>query len=61
MELKRIQRMLNPHYSDSAEFQRDDEEEKRSSREAVLKITLDFLKTMKQQELANCLRLSKRI
>nr|XP_033498101.1 NACHT, LRR and PYD domains-containing protein 12-like isoform X1 [Epinephelus lanceolatus] len=34
----------------------EDEEQKRSSREAFLKITLNFLKIMKQEELADCLQ-----
>ncbi|KAI3365042.1 hypothetical protein L3Q82_010098, partial [Scortum barcoo] len=34
----------------------EDEEQRRSSREAFLKITLDFLRRMKQEELADCLQ-----
>ncbi|XP_073340463.1 protein NLRC3-like [Pagrus major] len=34
----------------------EDEEQKRSSREAFLKITLNFLRGMKQEDLADCLQ-----
>ncbi|TDH14471.1 hypothetical protein EPR50_G00045460 [Perca flavescens] len=53
-ELKKIQKVLSPDYPES---QREDEdEEQRSSREAFLKITLHFLRKMKQDELADCLQ-----
>ena len=39
----------------------EEEEQRRSSREAFLKITLHFLSRMKQEELADCLQSSKRI
>ncbi|KAF1371536.1 hypothetical protein PFLUV_G00269370 [Perca fluviatilis] len=49
-ELKKIQKVLSPECLKS---QREDEDkEQRSSREAFLKITLDFLRRMKQDELA---------
>ncbi|KAM4599292.1 uncharacterized protein V3H82_003468 [Fundulus diaphanus] len=62
-ELKRIQKVLSPDDPDCSESQRDDEEvlegeydeQRRSSREALMKITLNFLRTMKQEELADCL------
>ncbi|KAM4597852.1 NACHT, LRR and PYD domains-containing protein 3-like [Polymixia lowei] len=61
-ELKRFQRVLSPDYPECLERQREDEEvdgeedEQRSStREAVLKITLNFLRSMKQEELADSL------
>ncbi|MEQ2317067.1 hypothetical protein AMECASPLE_038977, partial [Ameca splendens] len=38
-----------------------DEEQRRRSREAFVKITLNFLKKMKQEELAERLQSSKRI
>ncbi|TDG96028.1 hypothetical protein EPR50_G00235310 [Perca flavescens] len=62
-ELKKIQKVLNPDYPECSESQRDneDEEQRRSSREAFLKITLHFLRRMKQDELADCLQSSKRI
>ncbi|XP_028428224.1 NLR family CARD domain-containing protein 3 [Perca flavescens] len=57
-ELKKIQKVLNPDYPECSESQRDneDEEQRRSSREAFLKITLHFLRRMKQDELADCLQ-----
>ncbi|XP_038557766.1 NACHT, LRR and PYD domains-containing protein 12-like [Micropterus salmoides] len=63
-ELKRVQRVLSLDYADCLESQSEDEEvlgsenedQRRSSREAFLKITLDFLRRMKQEELANCLQ-----
>lgn len=39
----------------------EDEDQRRSSREAFVKITLDFLRRMKQEELADCLQTSKGI
>ncbi|KAL7370094.1 hypothetical protein ABVT39_019110 [Epinephelus coioides] len=63
-ELKKIQKVLSPDYPECFESQREDEEvlegedeeQRRSSREAFLKITLHFLKRMKQEELADCLQ-----
>ncbi|XP_034555978.1 NACHT, LRR and PYD domains-containing protein 12-like [Notolabrus celidotus] len=56
-ELKKIQRALSPDYPECLESQREDEdEEQRRSREALLKITLHFLRRMKQEELADCLQ-----
>ncbi|XP_026157348.1 NLR family CARD domain-containing protein 3-like [Mastacembelus armatus] len=60
-ELKKMQKVLT---SGSPESQREDEEvldgqdeeQRRSSREAFLKITLNFLRGMKQEQLANCLQ-----
>ena len=68
-ELKKIQRVLSPDYPECLESQREDEEvldgedeeQRRSSREEFLKITLNFLRRMKQEELADCLQSSKRI
>ncbi|XP_050925394.1 NLR family CARD domain-containing protein 3 isoform X2 [Lates calcarifer] len=62
-ELKKIQKVLSPDYPECLESQREDEEvldsedeeQRRSSREAFLKITLNFLRRMKQEELADCL------
>ncbi|KAL4009216.1 hypothetical protein ACER0C_003068 [Sarotherodon galilaeus] len=54
-ELKKIQKALNPNKPQCLEFQREDDEQ-RSSREAFVKITVDFLRRMKQQELADCLQ-----
>ncbi|XP_051235505.1 NLR family CARD domain-containing protein 3-like isoform X8 [Dicentrarchus labrax] len=63
-ELKKIQKVLSPDYPECSESQREDEEvldgedeeQRRSSREAFLKITVHFLRRMKQEELADCLQ-----
>ena len=68
-ELKKFQKILSPDYPECLERQSEDEEvlhgeeeeQRRSSREAILKITLNFLRRMKQEELADCLQSSKRI
>lgn len=67
-ELKKIQKVLHSGYSECSVNQREDEEvidgedgeQRSSSREAFLKITLHFLRRMKQQELADYLQSSKR-
>ncbi|XP_076732091.1 uncharacterized protein LOC143413219 [Maylandia zebra] len=51
-ELKKIQKVLSPDYPECLESQRS------SSREAFVKITVDFLRRMKQEELADCLQSS---
>ncbi|XP_042252056.1 NACHT, LRR and PYD domains-containing protein 12-like [Thunnus maccoyii] len=63
-ELKKMQKVLSPNYPECLESQREDEEvldskeeeQRRSSREAFLKITLHFLRRMKQEELADRLQ-----
>ncbi|XP_037638409.1 NACHT, LRR and PYD domains-containing protein 3-like [Sebastes umbrosus] len=63
-ELKKIQKVLSSDYPECLESQSEDkevlddedEEQRRSSREAFLKITLHFLRRMKQEELADCLQ-----
>ncbi|XP_055362213.1 protein NLRC3-like [Betta splendens] len=63
-ELKKIQKVLSPDYPECLESQRGDEEEldgedeeqRRSSRDAFLKITVNLLRRMKQEELADCLQ-----
>ncbi|XP_018526093.1 NACHT, LRR and PYD domains-containing protein 3-like isoform X2 [Lates calcarifer] len=62
-ELKKMQKVLSPDYPECLESQREDEEvldgedeEQRRSREEFLKITLNFLRRMKQEELADCLQ-----
>ncbi|XP_055360110.1 protein NLRC3-like [Betta splendens] len=63
-ELKQMQKVLNPDYPECLESQRedeeeldgDDEEQRSSSRDAFLKITVNFLRRMKQEELADCLQ-----
>uniref|UniRef100_A0A087XSY1 FISNA domain-containing protein n=1 Tax=Poecilia formosa TaxID=48698 RepID=A0A087XSY1_POEFO len=67
-ELKKIQKVLSPDYPECSKSLRDDdevlkgdnEEQRRSSREALMKITLNFLRRMKQEDLADRLQ-SKRI
>ncbi|XP_037614223.1 protein NLRC3-like [Sebastes umbrosus] len=62
-ELKKIQKVLSPDFPECLESQREDEEmvdgedeeQRRSSTEAFLKITLNFLKRMKWEELADSL------
>uniref|UniRef100_A0AAZ1XTV0 B30.2/SPRY domain-containing protein n=1 Tax=Oreochromis aureus TaxID=47969 RepID=A0AAZ1XTV0_OREAU len=49
-ELKKIQKVLSPDYPECLESQRS------SSREAFVKITVDFLRRMKQEELADRLQ-----
>ncbi|XP_078145024.1 protein NLRC3-like [Centroberyx gerrardi] len=62
-ELKRFKRALSLDYPECLERQREDEEvdgeeeeQRRSSRKAFLKITLQFLRRMKQEELADSLQ-----
>ncbi|XP_044226071.1 NLR family CARD domain-containing protein 3-like [Thunnus albacares] len=63
-ELKKMQKVLSPDYPECLESQREDEEmlegeeeeQRRSSRDAFLKITLHFLRRMKQEELADRLQ-----
>ncbi|KAM9334155.1 uncharacterized protein ABDE67_021889 [Symphorus nematophorus] len=63
-ELKKIQKVLSPdhpeylqsHTEDEEILDDEEEEQRRSSREAFLKITLHFLRKMKQEELADCLQ-----
>ncbi|KAK2842740.1 hypothetical protein Q5P01_012940 [Channa striata] len=63
-QLKEIQRVLRADYLECSESQREneevfdseDEEQRRSSRDSLVKITVNFLKRMKQEELADCLQ-----
>ncbi|XP_071320547.1 NLR family CARD domain-containing protein 3-like [Trachinotus anak] len=62
-ELKKTQKLLSADYPECLESQREDEEvldgedeEQRSIREAFVKITVNFLRRMKQEELADCLQ-----
>ena len=59
-ELKKMHKLLSPDESQREDKEADDEEQ-RSSREALVKITLHFLRRMKQEELADCLQSSKSI
>ncbi|KAM9359401.1 uncharacterized protein ABDE67_002519 isoform 1-T1 [Symphorus nematophorus] len=54
-ELKKFQRALSSE-KDEEVLHGEDEEQEKSSREAFLKITLHFLRRMKQGELADCLQ-----
>uniref|UniRef100_A0A3Q3X0S6 NACHT domain-containing protein n=1 Tax=Mola mola TaxID=94237 RepID=A0A3Q3X0S6_MOLML len=57
-ELKKLKEVLSPDYPGCSDRQSEDEEEeqRRSSREAFLKITVHFLRRMKQENLADCLQ-----
>ncbi|KAM6893622.1 NLR family CARD domain-containing protein 3-like isoform 1-T1 [Xenentodon cancila] len=56
-ELKKIQRGLSPDYPESLEnLLEGEDEEQRRSREAFVKITVNFLNKMKQEELAERLQ-----
>ncbi|KAM6894017.1 protein NLRC3-like [Xenentodon cancila] len=58
-ELKKIQRVLSPDYPESLEnLLEDEDEEQRRSREAFVKITVNFLRRMKQEQLAERLQSS---
>uniref|UniRef100_A0A3B4H5K8 Protein NLRC3-like n=1 Tax=Pundamilia nyererei TaxID=303518 RepID=A0A3B4H5K8_9CICH len=66
-QLKKIQEVLSSDYAVCSESQREDEgelegeddEQMRSSTEAFVKITLNFLRRMKQEELADRLQRSR--
>ncbi|XP_035857505.1 protein NLRC3-like [Sander lucioperca] len=68
-ELKMIQKVLNPDYPEFLESQKkdedvldgEDEEQRRSNREAFLKIILHFLRRMEQEGLADCLQNRTRV
>ncbi|KAM6893989.1 NLR family CARD domain-containing protein 3-like [Xenentodon cancila] len=56
-ELKKIQRVLSQDYPESLEnLLEGEDEEQRNSREAFVKITVNFLRRMKQEELAERLQ-----
>ncbi|XP_062278315.1 NLR family CARD domain-containing protein 3-like [Scomber scombrus] len=64
-ELKKFQKVLSPDYTECLERKEEDEdvlhskeeeEQRRSSRESLLKITLWFLRRMKQEKLADRLQ-----
>ncbi|XP_049442367.1 NLR family CARD domain-containing protein 3-like isoform X2 [Epinephelus fuscoguttatus] len=67
-EMKKFQKIVSSDYSKCLESERkdeegldgEDEEQRRSSREAFLKITLHFLRRMKQEKLADCLQSKSR-
>ncbi|CAJ1067680.1 NLR family CARD domain-containing protein 3-like isoform X1 [Xyrichtys novacula] len=63
-ELKRAQRVLSSGYpacsesldEDEEALDGEEEEQRKSNRDAFLKITLNFLKSMKKKDLADCLQ-----
>ncbi|XP_044201045.1 NACHT, LRR and PYD domains-containing protein 12-like isoform X1 [Thunnus albacares] len=55
-ELKRMQKVLSSECSEEEMMDGEEKEEMRSSREAFLKITLHFLRRIKQEELADYLQ-----
>ncbi|XP_039859718.1 protein NLRC3-like [Simochromis diagramma] len=55
-ELKEMQKALSPNYPECLESQREDDEKSGISRKAFVKITLNFLRKMKQKELADQLQ-----
>ncbi|XP_067428796.1 NLR family CARD domain-containing protein 3-like [Thunnus thynnus] len=62
--MKKMQKVMSPDYPECLESQSEDEEvldgedeeQRRSSKESFLKITLHLLRRMKQEELADCLQ-----
>lgn len=68
-ELKKMQKVLSPddqecvdgQLEENEELEGEDEEQRRSSREALVKITVFFLRRMKQNELSEHLQSSKNI
>lgn len=59
-ELRKIQKLLSPDYQEYSVSQSEDEKQ-RSSEEALVQITLNFLRTVKQEELADRLQSSEKI
>uniref|UniRef100_A0AAQ4RD27 NACHT domain-containing protein n=2 Tax=Gasterosteus aculeatus aculeatus TaxID=481459 RepID=A0AAQ4RD27_GASAC len=57
-ELKKIQKVLSSDYPECLEKENEEvlDEEQRRSREAFVKISVHFLRRMKQEELAECLQ-----
>ncbi|XP_061565706.1 NLR family CARD domain-containing protein 3-like isoform X2 [Cololabis saira] len=56
-ELKKIQKVLSPDYPESSESLKEDEdEEQKSIRETLVKITVKFLRRRKQEKLADLLQ-----
>uniref|UniRef100_A0A672ZAA5 B30.2/SPRY domain-containing protein n=1 Tax=Sphaeramia orbicularis TaxID=375764 RepID=A0A672ZAA5_9TELE len=51
-QLKKFQQVLSPDYPECLESLSDEDEEQRRSSEAFLQITLNFLRRLKQEELA---------
>ncbi|XP_061595270.1 NACHT, LRR and PYD domains-containing protein 3-like [Cololabis saira] len=57
-ELKKVQRVLSPDHPESLEHVLEGEDEEQRSRKAFVKITVNFLRRMKQEELAERLQSS---
>ncbi|XP_041855209.1 uncharacterized protein LOC121648844 [Melanotaenia boesemani] len=55
-ELKKFQKLLSLDYPECSVLEGEDEEPRKSSREALVKITVDFLRRLKQEELAERLQ-----
>ncbi|CAI5657690.1 unnamed protein product [Oreochromis niloticus] len=55
-ELKKIQKVLSPEYPECLESQKKEDEQRRSIREAFVKITLHFLKSVEEEDLADRLQ-----
>ncbi|XP_061586874.1 NLR family CARD domain-containing protein 3-like [Cololabis saira] len=56
-ELKKIQKVLSPDYPESSEsLEKDEDEEQKSIRETLVKITVKFLRRRKQGKLADLLQ-----
>lgn len=60
-ELLKIKKVLSPDYPECLESKRENEEDEvqKRSRQLFLKIVIDFLRKMEQEELAKCLQSSK--
>uniref|UniRef100_A0AAZ1X342 NACHT, LRR and PYD domains-containing protein 12-like n=1 Tax=Oreochromis aureus TaxID=47969 RepID=A0AAZ1X342_OREAU len=54
-ELKKIKKVLSLDYPEYFESHREHNKESRNSKKAFVKITVDFLRRMNQEELADCL------
>uniref|UniRef100_A0A673A8C8 NACHT domain-containing protein n=1 Tax=Sphaeramia orbicularis TaxID=375764 RepID=A0A673A8C8_9TELE len=59
-QLKKFHQILSPDYPECLESLSDEDEEQRRSSEAFLKITLNFLRRLKQEELAERLHCRSR-
>ena len=60
-EMKRFRKVLTTGYPECLESQEEEgEEERRSFTEGALKITLTLLRSLKQEELADDLMMSKK-
>lgn len=57
-ELKKMKNVLSPD-NQELENLKDEEEHQKGSRKALLKITLNFMRQMKQDDLADSLQKSK--